>query len=57
MDRSDDYYLRGPYIRKNFIYTSNDVLRKKNFIADRVRMEIQKGERYLFSWEEMAQLE
>lgn len=24
MERNDDYYLRGPYIRKNFSFNSND---------------------------------
>lgn len=57
MERNDDYYLRGPYIRKNLSYTSNDVSRKKKFIADKVSIEKQKGERMLFSWDEMTQLE
>ena len=56
MERKDDYYLRGPYIRKNFSFNSNDVSRKKKFIADKVSIEKQKGERMLFSWDEMTQL-
>lgn len=56
MERNDDYYLRGPYIRKNLSYTSNDVSRKKKFIADKVSIEKQKGERMLFSWDGMTQL-
>lgn len=57
MERNYDYYLRGPYIRKNLSYNSNDVSRKKKFIADKVSIEKQKGERMLFSWDEMTQLE
>ena len=49
MERNDDYYLRGPF-------NSNDVSRKKKFIADKVSIEKQKGERMLFSWDEMTQL-
>ena len=56
MERIYDYYLRGPYIRKNLSYNSNDVSRKKKFIADKVSIEKQKGERMLFSWDEMTQL-
>lgn len=57
MERNVDYYLRGPYIRKNLSYNSNDVSRKKKFIADKVSIEKQKGERMLFSWDEMTRLE
>lgn len=57
MERICDYYLRGPYIRKNLSYNSNDVSQKKKFIADEVSIEKQKGERMLFSWDEMTQLE
>ena len=57
MERNYDYYLRGPYIRKNLSYNSNDVSRKKKFIADKVSIEKQKGERMLFSWDEMTRLE
>ena len=57
MERIYDYYLRGPYIRKNLSYYSNDVSQKKKFIADKVSIEKQKGERMLFSWDEMTQLE
>ena len=57
MERNYDYYLHGPYIRKNLSYNSNDVSRKKKFIADKVSIEKQKGERMLFSWDEMTQLE
>lgn len=57
MERIYDYYLRGPYIRKNLSYNSNDVSQKKKFIADKVNIEKQKGERMLFSWDEMTQLE
>ena len=57
MDRIYDYYLRGPHIRKNLSYNSNDVSQKKKFIADKVSIEKQKGERMLFSWDEMTQLE
>ena len=57
MERIYDYYLRGLYIRKNLSYNSNDVSQKKKFIADKVRIEKQKGERMLFSWDEMTQLE
>lgn len=42
MERNYDYYLRGPYIRKNLSYNSNDVSRKKKFIADKVSIEKQK---------------
>ncbi len=56
MERNVDYYLRGPYIRKNLSCNSNDVSRKKKFIADKVSIEKQKGERMLFSWDEMTQL-
>lgn len=56
MEINDDYYLHGPYIRKNLYYNSNDVSRKKKFIADKVSIEKQKGERMLFSWDEMTQL-
>ena len=35
MERNVDYYLRGPYIRKNLSCNSNDVSRKKKFIADK----------------------
>lgn len=56
MERIYDYYLRGPYIRKNLSYNSNDVSQKKKFIADKVNIEKQKGERMLFSWDEMTQL-
>jgi len=52
MERNVDYYLRGPYIRKNLSCNSNDVSRKKKFIADKVSIEKQKGERMLFSWDE-----
>ena len=57
MERNVDYYLRGPYVRKNLSCNSNDVSRKKKFIADKVSIEKQKGERMLFSWDEMTQLE
>lgn len=57
MERNVDYYLRGPYIRKNLSCNSNDVSRKKKFIADKVSIEKQKGERMLFSWDEMTRLE
>lgn len=57
MERNVDYYLRGPYIRKNLSCNSNDVSRKKKIIADKVSIEKQKGERMLFSWDEMTQLE
>ena len=57
MERNVDYYLRGPYIRKNLSCNSNDVSRKKKFIADKVSIEKQNGERMLFSWDEMTQLE
>jgi len=57
MERNVDYYLRGPYIRKNLSCNSNDVSRKKKFIADKVSIEKQKGERMLFSLDEMTQLE
>lgn len=57
MERNVDYYLRGPYIRKNLSCNSNDVSRKKKFIADKVSIEKQKGERMLFLWDEMTQLE
>ena len=57
MERIYDYYLRGPYIRKNLSYNSNDVSQKKKFIADKVSIEKQNGERMLFSWDEMTQLE
>lgn len=57
MEINDDYYLHGPYIRKNLYYNSNDVSRKKKFIADKVSIEKQKGERMLFSWDEMTQLQ
>ena len=56
MERIYDYYLRGPYIRKNLSYNSNDVSQKKKFIVDKVSIEKQKGERMLFSWDEMTQL-
>ena len=56
MERNVDYYLRGPYIRKNLSCNSNDVSRKKKFIADKVSIEKQKGERMLFSWDEMTQV-
>ena len=57
MERIYEYYLRGPYIRKNLSYNSNAVSQKKKFIADKVSIEKQKGERMLFSWDEMTQLE
>ena len=57
MERIYDYYLRGPYIRKNLSYNYNDVSRKKKFIADKVSIKKKKGERMLFSWDEMTQLE
>ena len=57
MERNVDYYLRGPYIRKNLSCNFNDVSRKKKFIADKVSIEKLKGEMMLFSWDEMTQLE
>ena len=56
MEKNDDYW-RGPYIRKNLPYNSNDVLRKKKFIADKGSIEKQKEERLLLLWDEMIQLE
>lgn len=56
MERNNDYYLRGPYIRKNLLCNSNDDLQKKKFIADKVSVKKQKGEGLLFSWDEMSGL-